>query len=69
MTRPSSAPLRRRGVLGAVVAAALRGLPAVTVLATAAARAAEAQLTTFDVIRDEDGLHLSYAIDFELGLL
>ncbi len=36
-------------------------------LAAADSRAAEARLLTFDVSRDEDGVHLGYALDFELG--
>lgn len=32
-----------------------------------AARGAEAHLTTFDLTRDEDGVYLSYAVDFELS--
>lgn len=31
------------------------------------AAAAEARLVSFDVQRDEDGLQLAYAVDFELG--
>lgn len=31
------------------------------------ARSAEPELTTFDLSRDEEGLHLAYAVDFELS--
>ena len=40
----------------------------VLLLAAAPVRADErAELTTFDVIRDEDGVYLNYAVDFELS--
>jgi hypothetical protein len=32
-----------------------------------AARAAEPELTTFELSRDDEGLHLAYAVDFELS--
>ena len=35
--------------------------------AARAGPSSEAELTTFEVIRDEDGVFLNYAVDFELG--
>jgi hypothetical protein len=73
MTRPPPlGSLARRSLLRAFGVAALRGLPLVgagAILAGAAgpAAAAGAELTAFDVSRDEDGVYLSYAVDFELG--
>ncbi len=72
MTRPPPpGSLRRRSLLHALGVAALRSLPGIGVgaaLAGAAApAAAAATLSNFDITRDEDGLHLSYAVDFELG--
>ncbi len=69
---PAPLPDRRSvlGVAGGVLAAAvLRVLPAAgTVLASGAAGAAsEPRLSVFDLQRDEDGLHLSYAVDLDLG--
>ena len=72
MTRlPPHGSLRRRSVLRALGVAASRAvLPAAVVGAVfqaGPARAAEPELTTFDVVRDEDGVFLNYAVDFELG--
>lgn len=72
MTRlPPHGSLRRRSVLRALGVAASRAvLPAAwlgTLLQAGTARAAEPELTTFDVVRDEDGVFLNYAVDFELG--
>ena len=68
---PPHGSLRRRSVLRALGVAASRAfLPAASmaVLAgSAPAWAAEAELTAFDVIRDEDGVFLNYGVDFELG--
>ena len=72
MTRlpPHGSP-RRRSVLRALGVAASRAvLPAAAVGAVfqaGPARAVEPELTTFDVVRDEDGVFLNYAVDFELG--
>ena len=71
MTRftPLPGSLRRRSLLRAASAAALRLIPGTAGLATmaAAVRAAEAELTNFDVKREEDGVFLAYSVDFELG--
>jgi hypothetical protein len=73
MTRPPPpGSLPRRSLLRALGVAALRGLPlagAGAALAGAAgpAAAAGAELSVFDVTRDEDGVYLSYAVDFDLG--
>jgi Domain of unknown function (DUF4390) len=72
MTRPPPhGSLRRRSVLRALGVAASRAvLPAAVfgaVFQAGPAHAAEPELTTFDVVRDEDGVFLNYAVDFELG--
>jgi hypothetical protein len=62
--------LRRRSVLRALgVAAARVWLPGLGVGVAAAGRAeaSEAELTAFEVLRDEDGVFLNYAVNFELG--
>jgi hypothetical protein len=68
---PPHGSLRRRSVLRALgVAASRLLLPGVWVAAAAgsvAVRAAEAELTVLEVGRDEDGVFLTYAVDFELG--
>ncbi|MEO8836063.1 MAG: DUF4390 domain-containing protein [Caldimonas sp.] len=68
---PPHGSLRRRSVLRALGVAASRLLvPAAWLAAPAgAARAAggEPEITTFEVTRDEDGVFLSYAVDFDLG--
>lgn len=71
MTSPPPGSLRRRSVLRALgVAASRLVLPGAALGGALLARssvAAEPELTSFDVIRDEDGVQLSYAVDFELG--
>jgi len=68
---PPHGSLRRRSVLRALGVAASRVLvPSLWLGALAApggVRAAEAELTAFDVSRDEDGVYLNYAVNFELG--
>ena len=68
---PPPGSLRRRSVLRALGLAASRLLlPGAWVGAAAGPRgalAADAELTHFDVIRDEDGVYLSFAVDFDLG--
>ncbi|MEO5844623.1 MAG: DUF4390 domain-containing protein [Caldimonas sp.] len=68
---PPHGSLRRRSVLRALGVAASRAcLPALWVAATAAAdpaHASDAELTVFEVLRDEDGVFLNYAVNFELG--
>jgi len=68
---PPHGSLRRRSVLRALGVAASRAcLPGLGIGALAApggVRAAEAELTAFDVSRDEDGVYLNYAVNFELG--
>jgi len=69
---PPPGSLRRRSLLRAIGVAALRVLPAsgaagaLTGFAERAA-AVEPELTNFEVTRDEDGVHLGYAVDFDLG--
>ncbi|MEO8923748.1 MAG: DUF4390 domain-containing protein [Caldimonas sp.] len=73
MTRPPpSGSLRRRSLLRALGVAALPGLPlgglgAALAGAPVSAAASGPELTMFDVSRDEEGVHLSYAVDFDLG--
>ncbi len=72
MTRlPPHGSLRRRSVLRALGVAASRAVvPAVWIgaaLGSGPVLAAEAEITTFEAIRDEDGVSLNYAVDFELG--
>ena len=72
MTRPPPHGfLRRRSVLRALGAAASRAiLPAAAVgglLRSGPALAVEPELTTFEIVRDEDGVFVNYAVDFELG--
>jgi hypothetical protein len=70
MTRPPPfGSLRRRSLLRALGVAALPGLPLGSLLGSVALPAAAAgpELTTFDVSRDEEGVYLSYAVDFDLG--
>jgi hypothetical protein len=68
---PPHGSLRRRSVLRALGVAASRvllpGLWLGGLAATRHAEAAEAVLTTFEVVRDEDGVFLNYAVNFELG--
>ena len=53
--------------LAAARAAACLALAALCRAGAGARRRGDAELTTFDVIRDEDGVYLSYAVDFELS--
>ncbi len=66
---PPHGSLRRRSVLRALGVAALRpGLPGAWLAGVAApgsVRAGEAELTALEVIRDEDGVFLTYAVNFE----
>ena len=69
---PPPGSLRRRSLLRALGVAALRSLPAwgagpVLLGASPGALAGAAELSAFEVSRDEDGVHLSYAVDFDLG--
>lgn len=70
---PPHGSLRRRSVLRALGVAASRVLlpglwaGAIASASRAEAAAAEAELTHFEVTRDEDGIFLTYAVDFELG--
>jgi len=69
---PPPGSLRRRSLLRAFGAAALRVLPvwgAGTALLASVpgARASAAELTVLDLARDEDGVYLNYAVEFELG--
>lgn len=63
--------LRRRSVLRGLGVAALRSVwPAAGVVALGSGSfvgAAEPELTTFEIGRDEDGVFIAYAVDFELG--
>ena len=68
---PPHGSLRRRSVLRALgVAASRLVVPAAWfggVAGAARVLAAEAELTHFEVIRDEDGVFIDYVVDFELG--
>ena len=68
---PPHGSLRRRSVLRALGVAASRawfpGLWAAADAVAEGARAAEAELSAFEVSRDEDGVFLNYAVNFELG--
>jgi hypothetical protein len=68
---PPHGSLRRRSVLRALGVAASRVLvPGAWIAALARpgeALAAEPELTNFEITRDEDGVFLNYAVDFELG--
>lgn len=55
---PSFQPRRTWGVLLLALWLACQAWPAA---------ATEAQLSTFDISRDEDGVYLSYAVDFDLS--
>ena len=64
--------LRRRSLLRALGVAALRGVPAISAAAglggfIPAASAVPAEITKFEVSRDEDGVYLGFSVDFELG--
>ena len=72
MTRPPPhGSLRRRSVLRALGVAASRAiLPAAAfgvLMRSGPALAVEPEITTFEIARDEDGVFLNYAVDFELG--
>ena len=70
---PPPGSLRRRSLLRAFGAATLRVWPAwsagAALLAASPrpARASAAELTAFDLTRDEDGVYIGYAVEFELG--
>jgi len=66
---PPHGSLRRRSVLRALGAAGLRLVLPVAALAVPARRAvaAEADLTNFDVSRDDEGVYLSFTVNFELA--
>ena len=69
---PPPGSLRRRSLLRALGVAAFRVLPggaAATALLgpTPPARASAPELTAFELTRDEDGVYLSYAVEFDLG--
>ena len=69
---PPPGSLRRRSLLRALGVAALRALPAwgtgASLLGHAPqALAGAAELTAFELSRDEDGVYLSYAVEFDLG--
>ena len=68
---PPHGSLRRRSVLRALGLAASRlvvpGAWAGVLAAPRAVRAADADLTFFDVLHDDDGVFLSYTVDFDLG--
>lgn len=68
---PPHGSLRRRSVLRALGVAASRAcIPGLWLTGAASgqsAHAADGELTGFEVSRDEDGVFLSYAVNFELG--
>jgi Domain of unknown function (DUF4390) len=66
---PPHGSLRRRSVLRALgVAASRLWLPGAWLAAgPGSVHAGEAELIAFDVIRDEDGVFLTYGVDFELA--
>ena len=68
---PPHGSLRRRSVLRALGVAASRawipGLWLAGVVTARPAEASEGELTGFDVLRDDDGVFVSYAVNFELG--
>ena len=67
---PPHGSLRRRSVLRALGIAASRAwFPGLWFAGAAAqpAGAAEGELTSFEVVRDEDGVFLGYSVNFELG--
>ncbi len=68
---PPHGSLRRRSVLRALGVAASRAwIPSLWVAGTASSqpvRPPEGELSTFEVARDEDGVFLTYAVNFELG--
>ena len=68
---PPHGSLRRRSVLRALGVAASRAwIPGLWLAGVATGQPAQASvgdLTGFEVIRDEDGVFLGYAVNFELG--
>ena len=70
---PPPGSMRRRSVLQAAGVAAWRALVLASAGAALAATAGSAlaapdpEFTSFDVTRDEEGVFLSYAVNFELG--
>jgi uncharacterized protein DUF4390 len=68
---PPHGSLRRRSVLRALGVAASRAvLPGVWFTDAAAAEPAhpsDAELTVFEILRDEEGVYLNYAVSFDLG--
>jgi hypothetical protein len=66
---PPHGSLRRRSVLRALgVAASRPWLPGAWLAAgPGSVHAADAELIAFDVIRDEDGVFITYGVDFELA--
>jgi len=67
---PPHGPLRRRSVLRALgVAASRLAFPGLWLAGAKPgwAQSAEAELATFEISRDEDGVFLNYAVNFELG--
>ena len=69
---PPPGSLRRRSLLRASGAAALRALPVwgaggALLAGARPAAASAAELTAFDLSRDDDGVYIGYAVDFELG--
>ncbi len=55
------------GWMGAAVRRTAWLLVVLAFSAAGLARSTEPELTTFDLSRDEEGLHLAYAVDFELS--
>ena len=69
---PPHGSLRRRSVLRALgVAASRLSVPGLWLAGVAggqaAAHASDGELSGFEVVRDEEGVFLSYAVNFELG--
>ena len=64
---PPHGSLRRRSVLSALGLAASRLLVPGAWAGAAQALAADAELTAFDVSRDDEGVFLTYAVEFALG--
>lgn len=57
---PAGRRCGRAAVFALLLACLMLALPGVS-------RSADAQLTTFEVSRDEDGVYLNYAVDFDLS--
>jgi hypothetical protein len=64
---PPHGSLRRRSVLSALGLAASRMLVPGVGAGAGRVLAAESELTLFEITRDEEGVFLSYAVDFALG--